>query len=101
MGPPAPLYARSVKAEAGGTERRSLRYIRLAAHLAAQPPEVDRLTMTIAEIETLIGASLPPGARYPSWWRNDHHRAHSRAWLSAGWRVVDLRDSQQVEFVRA
>ena len=57
--------------------------------------------MTIPEIEELIGASLPTGARYPSWWRNDRHRAHSSAWLSAGWRVVDLRDSKQVEFVRS
>jgi hypothetical protein len=87
--------------EQTSAERRSLRYIRLAAHLAGQPPEVERLAMTIPEIEDLIGASLPSGARYPSWWRNDQHRTHSRAWLSAGWRVVEVSDSQRIEFVRA
>ena len=83
-------------------ERRSLRYIRLAAHLADQPPEVERLVMTIEEVETLVGDSLPPGARFPSWWRNDEHRAHSRAWLTAGWQVEQKRGPiQNIEFVRS
>lgn len=82
-------------------ERRSLKYIRLAAHLAAQPPAVDHLVMTIDEIEALVGTSLPAGARFPSWWRNDEHRAHSRAWLSAGWQVNQVSSkASRVEFVR-
>ncbi|HEV3472775.1 MAG TPA: hypothetical protein VG408_06160 [Actinomycetota bacterium] len=82
-----------------GSERRSLRYIRLAAFLAAQPPDIDHLVMSFAEIEELIGTELPTGARFPSWWRNDEHRVHSRAWLSAGWRV-ELRGPDRVEFIR-
>lgn len=77
-----------------------MRYIRLAAFLAAQDRDVDRIVMSVAEIEEIVGAALPAGARFPSWWRNDEHRVHSRAWLSAGWRV-EMRGPGQVEFIRA
>ena len=81
-------------------ERRSLKYIRLAAHLASQPPEVDRLTLSLPEIEDIVGEELPANARFPSWWRNDDRRMHSRAWLTAGWRVDGMGDKAKVEFVR-
>lgn len=81
-------------------ERRSLKYIRLAAHLASQPPEVDRLTLTLHDIEAIVGEELPSTARFPSWWRNDDRRMHSRAWLTAGWRVDGMGDQAEVEFVR-
>ena len=84
----------------GRQERRSLKYIRLAAHLAAQPPEVDRLTLSVADIEQIVGEELPSNARFPSWWRNDDRRMHSRAWLAAGWRVDGMGDGAGVEFVR-
>ena len=83
-------------------ERRSLKYIRLAAYLADQPATVDRLVMTVPEIEEIVGETLPPGSRFPSWWRNDNHRAHSRAWLTAGWEVAAMdRTAEIVEFVKA
>ena len=72
-------------------ERRSLKYIRLAAYLAGQPDEVKRLTMTLGQVEDIIGARLPANARFPSWWRNDGRRMHSRAWLAAGWEVSAMR----------
>ena len=82
-------------------ERRSLKYIRLAAFLASQPRAVDRLVMTLPEIEEVVGETLPGHARYPSWWRNDHSRMHSRAWLTAGWRVGRMTgETAEVEFVR-
>jgi hypothetical protein len=81
--------------------RRSLRYIRLAAFLADQPPEIDRLVLTVPEIEELVGETLPPAARFPSWWRNDDHRTHSRAWLTAGWQVEGFDGGHGVEFTRA
>lgn len=68
-------------------QRRSLKYIRLAAFLAGQPGSVERLELTVAEIEDLVGDTLPSSARFPSWWRNDERRMHSRAWLTAGWEV--------------
>jgi len=81
-------------------ERRSLKYIRLAAHLASQPPDVERLTLTLPEIESIVGDELPSTARFPSWWRNDDRRMHSRAWLTAGWRVDGIGGEAEVEFVR-
>ena len=81
-------------------ERRSLKYIRLAAHLAAQPPEIERITLTLPEIEQIVGEELPANARFPSWWRNDDRRMHSRAWLTAGWRVDGIGGKAGVEFVR-
>jgi hypothetical protein len=82
-------------------ERRSLKYIRLAAFLAGQPPTVARVVMTISEIEELVGQTLPFNARFPSWWRNDSHRMHSRAWLTAGWQVEEmLAEQAKVVFTR-
>ena len=80
-------------------ERRSLIYIRLAAYLAAQPPEVDRLELTLPELEEIVGERLPDTARMPSWWRNDERRMHSRAWMTAGWKAR-RPEAGHVEFVR-
>lgn len=93
------LYCRVV--EAAKSERRSLKYIRLAAYLANQPKEVERIVMTLPDIEEVVGETLPHNSRFPSWWRNDHRRMHSRAWLTAGWRVGQMAGERaEVEFVR-
>jgi hypothetical protein len=75
-------------------ERRSLKYIRLAAYLAAQPDDVDTLSMSLAEVEEIVGASLPANSRFPSWWRNEGRRMHSRAWLAAGWEVREMSSTE-------
>lgn len=85
-----------------GQQRRSLLYIRLAAHLASQPPNVERVELTIPEIEALVDKDLPADARQPSWWRNDPRRMHSRAWLTAGWEVSSMDPATgTVVFLRA
>jgi hypothetical protein len=71
-------------------ERRSLKYIRLAAHFAALPPEDDSVVLKLADIEDLIGEPLPRSARFPSWWKNDPHKMHARAWLTAGWYALEM-----------
>lgn len=82
-------------------ERRSLRYIRLAAFLADQPEDLGCLVMTISEIEKVVGEALPPSARFPSWWRNDERKMHSRAWLTAGWEVAEMGGGEpNVTFIR-
>jgi hypothetical protein len=82
-------------------ERRSLKYIRLAAHLAAQSTSVTQLRMSLDEIESVVGEPLPDNARLASWWRNDGRRMHSRAWLTAGWSVDRMEtDQEAVLFVR-
>jgi hypothetical protein len=84
-----------------GRQRRSLRYIRLAAFLAGQSPDVERLEMSLHDIEQVVGDSLPGGSRFPSWWRNDERHTHSRAWLIAGWRVAEVSlESSTVVFAR-
>ena len=82
-------------------ERRSLKYIRLAAYLAKQPPEIELVTMTFPELEDILGETLPDTARFPSWWRNDPRKMHSRAWLTAGWEVKGIvEQDERVVFVR-
>ena len=74
----------------------------MAAHLANQPSHLDRLVMTVSEIESIVGEELPRMSKFPSWWRNDERRAHSRAWLTAGWRVDQIfRSDAEVVFVRS
>jgi hypothetical protein len=87
--------------EGKGISRRSLKYIRLAAFLADQPAGVKRLEMSIDEIQEVIGETLPGNARFPSWWRNDERRMHSRAWLTAGWSVLQTPgESRTIVFAR-
>jgi hypothetical protein len=82
-------------------ERRSLKYIRLAAFLAGQPAEIECIRMSIPESEEVVGERLPANARLPSWWRNDERKMHSRAWLTAGWKVSQVGREAEVEFVRS
>ncbi len=82
-------------------ERRSLKYIRLAAFLADQPPDIDRVELTLENIEQLLDETLPRNARFPSWWRNDDRRMHSKAWLAAGWIATEVEPQQnKVVFTR-
>jgi len=76
-------------------------YIRLAAHLAEQAKEKDELVLSLREIEQILGEALPTNASYPFWWNNEGLTAHSRSWLSSGWRVQEMNPrSRRVRFVR-
>ncbi|MDQ3986538.1 MAG: hypothetical protein M3280_08590 [Actinomycetota bacterium] len=86
---------------ANGTQRRSLKYIRLAAFLAGQPSSVERVEMSLGDVEDLVGETLPGNARFPSWWRNDDRRMHSRAWLIAGWEVIEMSGGEDSKVVFA
>ncbi len=58
---------------------------------------------TFAEIERVLGFSLPPSAyTYPAWWANNAvGHTHARAWLEAGWETCDLSlRTKSVVFVR-
>lgn len=58
--------------------------------------------MSVGDVEEVVGETLPPNARFPSWWRNDVRRMHARAWLSAGWEVVEMIGQEsKVVFARA
>jgi len=103
--PPVPRCGVSIVLRHRGRDpvrtRRSLKYIRLAAYLADQPAGVERIEMSVDEIEHVIGEDLPPNARFPSWWRNDARRMHARAWLTAGWIVEEMvKTKKRVVFSR-
>ena len=67
------------------------KYAPLAAYLREQPPAVDRLTLTVTDVEAIIGAPLPASARDRAWWANTPQTAQARAWRSAGWRVASVQ----------
>jgi hypothetical protein len=57
--------------------------------------ERGEIRMSFQRLEEVLGARLPPSARYDrTWWGNTSHRTRvqAHAWLNAGWKVhtVDL-----------
>ena len=78
------------------------KYEPLSRHLREQG--TDRWTATFAEIEAVLGVSLPPSAhQYREWWANQRGAGHSQAkgGGDAGWQVwsVNLK-RRNVEFRR-
>ena len=63
------------------------KYDPLARYLAAQPG--DRVTLTLTEIEAIVGVLLPRSAWRPIFWGNQPRwNSAARSWRSVGWRVV-------------
>ncbi len=63
------------------------KYDPLGRYLAAQSN--DRVMLTLAEIEAIIGSALPAGARKRNWWTGSSVRASLRRALGAGgWQIV-------------
>lgn len=78
------------------------KYEPLATYLEKR--DADNWTASFAEIEAVLGASLPESAyKYREWWANQRGGGHSQAkgWQDAGWQVwrVDF-DHRNVEFRR-
>ena len=75
-------------------------YQPLGDHLRAV--DGGRVVLSFAEIERILGRSLPASARkHRAWWSNERSGTHShaRAWMDAGWHVaaVDF-NAGRVEF---
>lgn len=65
------------------------KYQGLSDHLAGQKGNEWRGGFD--EVEKLLGAPLPKTARTGvAWWANDPAKAQSKAWLGAGWQVMDV-----------
>jgi hypothetical protein len=62
------------------------KYRPLTRYLAAVPADVAAITLTLSEIEAVLGAPLPRGAYAAGWWVG-RARLQARTWLDAGWCV--------------
>ncbi len=77
------------------------KYDPLAVYLAGLSE--DRVTLTLAEIEQILGQALPRTAGTRHWWVNTAQMRQAQARLSAGWIVREcaLRTaSRTVTFAR-
>lgn len=84
-------------------DSRESRYAPLALFLQSLPAEQDKVEMTFAQIEQLIGGDLPKISRmHRSWWANNStSHVQSLQWLGAGWRVSSVNMSRErVTFTR-
>lgn len=80
------------------------KYLVLTRYLLSLPPTQREAEFAFLELEKLLNAHMPPEARqFPNWWANTKtgKRAHSFAWISAGW-IVSKSDikSHRVTFSR-
>lgn len=77
------------------------KYQGLSDHLAGQTGNEWRGSFD--EVEKLLGAPLPKTARTGvAWWANDPAKAQSKAWLGAGWQVMDVdAKAGKVTFLKA
>jgi hypothetical protein len=86
----------------GGGRKGISKYSGVQRLLAAQGG--DSLTLTFEQIESAIGTRLPPSAYNRWWWigrPGPKSYGQQRAWLSAGWRVIDVDFRQRlVTFAR-
>jgi DNA-binding transcriptional regulator YiaG len=48
------------------------------------------ITLTISEIEHVLGNSLPPTSTDRGWWSNRENALQASAWLKAGYKVTDF-----------
>jgi hypothetical protein len=57
--------------------------------------------LTFAEIEKILGDSLPPAASiHRAWWGNHINNHQAKSWMKAGWRVDTVMLGQNVTFKR-
>ena len=68
------------------------KYEPLRRYLAAVPSETKAVTLSLAEIEGLLGSPLPASAWATTFWLGSPRlwvaAPQARAWLAAGWRVT-------------
>jgi hypothetical protein len=80
---------------------RMSKYDPLTKHLKAQ--RADRVPMTFAELEKVLGFPLPPSSRkHRAWWANDPQgHVNARAWRAAGYQSADVDlDALKLVFVK-
>ncbi|MGD9891651.1 MAG: hypothetical protein AB7R89_28715 [Dehalococcoidia bacterium] len=56
----------------------------------------DHVTLTLTEIEAILGTSLPATATSSDFWRNYPRTWPAHAWRDVGWRVAKTHRQPQV-----
>ena len=71
--------------------RSSSKYGGLANHLKFRSAFTKLVKLSFARIDGLIGSNLPMSAyKEEAWWSNSPSTAHAKAWLDAGWEVLEV-----------
>ena len=88
-------------------QMRKTKYEPLQDYLQNLPSNKTSIRMSFADIEDIIGASLPRSAHlHRPWWANQRDskgRPQAHAWLSAGFKVTNVQQTSKrgsVEFHR-
>jgi hypothetical protein len=77
------------------------KYLPLEAWFRNQPTTVEQIKLTFAQIEEILGSSLPGSAtKLQTWWTNVEPKiqSHRTAWLNNGWLVTEF--DQQAHWVK-
>lgn len=80
------------------------KYGPLEEFLKEQRSSHRQISLSFAEIESIIQAKLPQSAySYREWWSNQSdvsHRPQAKAWLNAGYRVDNVQQRKSSGTVR-
>jgi len=71
------------------------KYEALTSYLKFRAAFTDKVKLSFAQIDGIIGDNLPMSAyRSENWWENSSEKENAKAWFEAGWRTseVNLKD---------
>lgn len=67
------------------------KYEPLKNHLKFRAAFTDRVKLSFADIDGIIGDNLPMNAyKNEKWWSNTPTLEHAKAWLDAGWKIGEV-----------
>lgn len=62
--------------------------------------QTDSVSLTISEVENILGFPLPASAyQYRAWWSNDISHSQAKSWLFAGW-ITNKVNLPYISFIR-
>lgn len=63
----------------------------LTSYLRFRAAFTNRVKLSFARIDGIIGENLPISAyRNEAWWNSTHSNVHTKAWLDAGWQIEEV-----------
>lgn len=80
------------------------KYLPLDEWFRQQPAGLKTINLTFAQVESILGTSLPKSAtKLTTWWTNVQPKiqSHRTAWLNHGWQVAEFdQKAKWVRFIR-